>query len=501
MPVFRPAILNAVRVVLIYAVAAAGVLASRAIARADEEQWYKVELSGQHAGWMRATERVMPDRVATASQLRIEVRRGQVELTIGLDTEFVETPEGRPLSMRLVRRFGNVPMSQEYVFEEDGVRVTSAQGGDVTTTVDPPPEGEWLTPRRAALEAMRRIKAGEAEFTLRTIDPSSGPVPMEVTYRGVRAERVERLGATVDGYRADVEMALMPGVVTSQWMDADGNVVRMETLMGGLAMGMVLSDRESATARSTAPELMIGTFVKPDRAIRAPRKITSAQYVLSLPDGTMPDLVSDGAQTAERIDAQSVRVRVHPGRPAPARPAGSDTDYAGSSMLVAAGDAEVVALARRATEGVGPDPVERARAMAGFVHGHVKGKGLGVGFASASEVARSREGDCSEHGVLLAAMLRAEGIPSRVVCGVLYVDEFAGQRDIFGYHLWTQALVEVDGEQRWIDLDATMPPGAPFDATHIAFVTSDLSDARGMAPLAEVAPLMGRLKIVVERAE
>ena len=45
-------------------------------------------------------------------------------------------------------------------------------------------------------------------------------------------------------------------------------------------------------------------------------------------------------------------------------------------------------------------------------------------------------------GVLLAAMLRAAEIPSRVAVGVIYVERFAGERDVFGYHMWTQALID-----------------------------------------------------------
>ena len=41
--------------------------------------------------------------------------------------------------------------------------------------------------------------------------------------------------------------------------------------------------------------------------------------------------------------------------------------------------------------------------------------------ATAAEVARSREGDCTEHAVLLAALARARGIPARVAMGLVYV--------------------------------------------------------------------------------
>lgn len=120
-----------------------------------------------------------------------------------------------------------------------------------------------------------------------------------------------------------------------------------------------------------------------------------------------------------------------------------------------------------------------------------------MGFASASETARSAVGDCTEHGVLLAAMLRADHIPSRVASGLVYVDHLVGAKGAFGYHLWTQALLTVDGKERWVDLDATLDDRRVFDATHIALALSDLSDADTMTSMVSIVPMLGRLKIEV----
>ena len=39
--------------------------------------------------------------------------------------------------------------------------------------------------------------------------------------------------------------------------------------------------------------------------------------------------------------------------------------------------------------------------------------------------ARTRSGDCSEHAVLLTALLRARGIPARVSHGLVYLEQRA----------------------------------------------------------------------------
>jgi transglutaminase-like putative cysteine protease len=142
--------------------------------------------------------------------------------------------------------------------------------------------------------------------------------------------------------------------------------------------------------------------------------------------------------------------------------------------------------------------MDRARAIERFVHEYISSKSLGVGFATASEVCQTREGDCSEHAVLLAAMLRADGIPSRGVSGLVYVDQFVNQDKVFGYHMWAQGLIDVTGTPRWIDLDAAV---YPMDATHIAVTTSSLADDDVVNSMVGVAEVLNALSIEVEDVE
>ena len=132
---------------------------------------------------------------------------------------------------------------------------------------------------------------------------------------------------------------------------------------------------------------------------------------------------------------------------------------------------------------------KKAQRLRRAVHELIAEKSFGVAKASASEVIETKEGDCTEHAVLLAAMARAEGLPSRGVSGLMYGN---GQ---FGYHMWTQ--VYVGGA--WRDVDAVLP-GRDFDATHIRLSTSALGDDDSLLDLAAFASVFGNLKIeVVER--
>jgi hypothetical protein len=126
------------------------------------------------------------------------------------------------------------------------------------------------------------------------------------------------------------------------------------------------------------------------------------------------------------------------------------------------------------------------------VHRHIGRKNLASGFATASECVRSRAGDCTEHAVLLCALLRSQGIPARVASGLLYVPDAGEVRNAYGWHMWTQAAL--GGE--WVDLDAVLPPDGPrFDASHLLTATS-AADGSALDPeLVRIVDLMGDLEI------
>lgn len=83
-----------------------------------------------------------------------------------------------------------------------------------------------------------------------------------------------------------------------------------------------------------------------------------------------------------------------------------------------------------------------------FVYDYIVNKNSAHGFDVASRVAKSRAGDCTEHAVLLTALLRLYGYPARTITGV-YVSL---QQSALAYgHAWT----EYHSATGWSGLDAT----------------------------------------------
>lgn len=487
-------------------VAAALGLAARLSAAQPDERWYAVMLLGERAGWLREAVSAEPDgALRQETEMRLTLARGGLSIAVELRTESVESAEGRPIRMRSEQHLAAAPVVTEYTFTPGGVEIVEQQGGRTTRRTAPVPAGDWLAPLAAARHVEARVKAGADVIEYVALDPSVGLEPLAVTRRRkAQTAPVEVLGKTVPAAAWTVTQSLYPGVESTDYLGVDGALVRGDMNFGGMTLMILAADRETATAPANAPEMMVNTFIHPSRPIASPRSMKRATYIVRLPEGqSLPVIPSVGYQRAERLDDRSARVSVDVRSPGLAEPNDrANADFSTPSAMIDSDDPAVRAIVPQ--DAAGMSPADRARRLRGVVHGHITSKTLDVGLATASEVARTREGDCTEHAVLLAAVLRAAGVSSRVASGVVYVDQFAGGREVFGFHMWTQALLEDDsapGSWRWIDLDATLPDGVVFDAAHIAFAVSGLPASERVNALAVLAPLLGRLEIEVVSSE
>ncbi len=167
---------------------------------------------------------------------------------------------------------------------------------------------------------------------------------------------------------------------------------------------------------------------------------------------------------------------------------------------VASGSDSELREALKATMSVesdAPSIVETAKKIAGdekdawavarrvnlFVYSTVE-KTYGASADRATDVLSQRKGDCTEHSLLMTALLRAAGIPARRVDGLVYMEASDGIPALY-WHEWVEAYV---GE--WVAMDPTL--GQPVaDPTHIAL---------GGEGRSETAGLIGQLHFRVEKS-
>lgn len=97
---------------------------------------------------------------------------------------------------------------------------------------------------------------------------------------------------------------------------------------------------------------------------------------------------------------------------------------------------------------------------------------------SAVDTLKSGEGECQAHANLFAALARAAGIPTKVISGIVYSEDFGG----FMYHAWNEVYLG-----QWISVDPTMGE-FPADATHLKLAEG------GMEEQIKIMALVGKVK-------
>ena len=76
-------------------------------------------------------------------------------------------------------------------------------------------------------------------------------------------------------------------------------------------------------------------------------------------------------------------------------------------------------------------------------------------------VLKKRCGICIDYATLMAAMLRSQGVPAKVVIGRVAI----GSRDLFPSHTWVSACIRDGDEIKWIDVDPTQAATAGRQAS------------------------------------
>jgi len=302
--------------------------------------------------------------------------------------------------------------------------------------------------------------------------------------------------------RYETRSSVQP-IASSECYDAKGVLVESSTSIGIGELVSALATRaqaEEGYARASF-DLLSGTFIA-SKPIRGYERRATLALGIEATAGELIDLPTEGCQRFTRVSPRSARIDVDLARgSAPAADDGANPRWLKPNELIDSDSAAVRALLADAKLRPEQGAFEKANVLRALVSRHLRAKNLATAFGSASEAARSRSGDCTEHAVLLAALLRAEGIPARVASGLVYVSDLSGTGPGWGWHLWTQALVErsAGGGPTWTDFDATVSgEGRGYHAAHILVATSDLAGGATDPAFSRAVSLIGGLRVTVE---
>ncbi len=449
--------------IVLLAVAGHSSSALSAESGAGSDTWMSVLLDGRKIGHAHFSSSRAHDTVTSRQTMHLTMNRDGTAVVIETVQVDTETDTGTPLQFRSITRLSGAESTVAGKRRDDGrFAITRSVAGKSSTSIMQRPPGALLSEGQR-LAAMKAGTKPGTRYDFAAWDVNSGKV-LTTHNTVIGTQQVDLPGGSRSLVRVDQITELPVGSIdTSVWLDQRYHARKIRTSMLGMRLELLACSKRCAMAPDQSLDLLDKSMVQVPRQLTRQARRGPVTYAIK----AVGDKPLHFAQTSEQQSEQQAdgtwRVTVSSARPgdqSPPEPA--DTQ---ANDWLQSDNRRLRQLAHKESRGA-DDDAQRMLALQQFVSRYINRKNLGVGYASALEVMHNREGDCTEHAVLLAALGRALDIPTRVVTGLVYTDHYAGRDHVLVPHAWVQSWV--DGH--WQSFDAAL---GGFDSGHIALETGD----------------------------
>jgi hypothetical protein len=335
-------------------------------------------------------------------------------------------------------------------------------------------------------------------FTFPVLDPLSYAI-RDTAFTVIGEEDVLILGKKMRLWHVLTEMTSIIPVTIEEWIDETGIIWKSITKASFMTTTSIRMPQNKAMEISEKNlDIAFSTIIRSNVIFEDPQKVKNITFKL---DGISQEAIKnfpydDGSQhLLESKEEFSIVQSVSPifrekeAISIPVKGEGFRLNLRPTSFCQS-DDPEIMATAAEIV-GEERNAWRAAKRIALWVSREINAN-FDVGFASATEILKNREGDCSEHTVITVALCRAVGIPARAAVGIMY----AG--GIFAYHMWPEVYVG-----RWVDLDAKWlatdeKTGELYtDATHIKLGRSNLDENIFEEMVSAIAEIIGKLHLEI----
>ena len=412
--------------------------------------------------------RIIEDgKVITTDSVSMTLGRGGQAVTITSQETHIETPNGKPLGFEMTLTTSGVEQKTVGTVSNGKVTTTRQVMGQTQERTVDWPQGALLNEGLRLGKDAKGLEAGTSyEVSVFRPDMLMG-LPAQVRVGEIK--EIDLFGRPLNLTEITTTLSIQgqPLVMTG-YVDKQFKAMKMLVPMMGMQLEMVACDKSFALSDVDIVDFLEKLSIASPVKLMNLHTIESISYTLKPTTDKKLQLPVSASQHIERSETGIiVTVTKLKGAENISFPYKGDNPDSiiglNPSDYLQADNEKVIELAKTAV-GDANDIATAARQIEAFVDGYITRKDMSVGYASAAEVAQTRQGDCSEHAVLVAAMSRAVGIPARIVCGVVYADSFLSKQSIFGGHMWAEVYIG----DTWIGLDATRSEQQGFGPGHIA---------------------------------
>lgn len=460
------------------------------------DRWYEVYLGEGKVGYVSDIMQKDGDVIKSRNEFVMQIKRAGQSIEITVEQEITEKESGELIDFSSETKMAGIPMLKRGRVEGKELVVYEKQfisGKETRYPFDPEGGMSWGL-RKQVLE--NGFQEAGKTYELKVYSPDMGmkkPVKANIICFGEKPIQIGK--KKIKAFEVDMELKSPFGsMITKSWFDENCIALKTVMNMGGMKISIIEVPKKKAKKMDEkAHELLLSSVVPLDAEVPNSEKNT---FVMKAIKGKWSAKLFEGTgQKIEKINDNSIRVIVD--QSLKNKKVEGETDlkpFLSSSVYLDTDDLLIQKLAKKG-KGKAKTPQEIAKKLTKFVFRYMSNKNYEVGFATASEVARNKAGDCTEHSILLAALGRALGIPTRVVTGLVYADEFEDQKNVLVYHMWTQFYID----DQWVNLDSALGL-VKCPADRITFSVDSLEEDI----IASVLPLMeliNNLKVTVQTVE
>lgn len=404
---------------------------------APVESWVGLYLQGNKIG--HTFTKTWEEGSSKKSQTKTVIKAAMLgsDLAMTIDTKSTSDKSG-PKSLEFIMNSGGRTLKVTAEFLPGKIKAVSQSGGQTQTQTLTVPPGMAVVEDPAA-EAMERARQGKPGGRFLVFDPNSLSLP-EVTVEDLGAAERTVKGKTLKGRRLKVEDPRAPLDIL---LTEKGDLIHAQGPMG---MEMIPETMEEAlTIPTGGADIAFASALRPDKEL----PLSASKITLKVSGRDLSHLPSDSRQV---IAPQGADFLITLKREPQQRNSGRIGDVKGQEdwlkpdLRIPSDQPQFAKIAKQVI-GAEKQVLPAAEKLRLWVYGEV-GVNAGIGvMRDASEILRTKEGVCRDHAVLMAALLRAAGIPSKLVSGLVYQD------GAFYYHAWVEAW----SGNEWVGLDSTRP--------------------------------------------
>ena len=318
-----------------------------------------------------------------------------------------------------------------------------------------------------------KLKIGES-FTFPVFDPISmttNPAIIKV----VAKENIKLNGKIYKAFRLEMNFLGRPLVF---WLDEKGVSLKEKGFMGFTLVRSTPAKARLGLDRPKGIDFYELSAIKVAKKIRNPREITYLKVRLNQVPSFLP---IDGPRQTISGGILCIQKERPPFKAFYSIPYnGNDNkllNHLKPEMLIQSEDKEIIRVAKKIINEI-KDPFMAAKMILGWVFENLEKLPV-VSIPDAKEILKNRRGDCNEHATIMTALLRAVGIPARIVVGLVY------KNGKFYYHAWNEAYID-----KWISMDAILKQ-MPVDATHIKLING------GIEKQIQIVGMIGTVKFTI----